>query len=50
LITIRRDPVRVKVSGADCGLTPGEKQIVAGAQFDGAVAAAGKGLENICGG
>jgi hypothetical protein len=45
-ITMRWDPVRVK-GGADHGLTPGEKQIAARARFDGALAAAGKGLEDI---
>jgi hypothetical protein len=46
-ITMRWDPVRVKGSGADRGLTPGEKQIAARARFDGALAAAGKGLEDV---
>jgi len=46
-VTMRWDPVRVKSTGADSGLTPGEKQIAARARFDGAMAAAGKGLEDI---
>lgn len=45
-ITMRWDPVRVKTTG-DRGLTPGEKQIAAKARFDGAIAAAGKGLEDV---
>jgi hypothetical protein len=46
-VTMRWDPVRVKSTGADRGLSPGEKQIAARARFDGALAAAGKGLEDI---
>ncbi|MFL0670267.1 MAG: DUF6456 domain-containing protein [Erythrobacter sp.] len=46
-VTMRWDPVRVKSTGADRGLSPSEKQIAARARFDGALAAAGKGLEDI---
>lgn len=45
-ITMRWDPVRVKTTG-DTGLTPGERQIAAKARFDGALAAAGKGLQDV---
>ena len=45
-ITMRWDPVRVKGTG-DRGLSPGEKQIAARRRFDGAITAAGKGLEDI---
>ena len=45
-ITMRWDPVRVKTTG-DTGLTAGEKQIAAKARFDGALAAAGKGLQDV---
>lgn len=45
-ITMRWDPVRVKGSG-DGGLTPSEQQIAARQRFDGAVAAAGRGLADI---
>lgn len=45
-VTMRWDPVRVKSTG-DAGLTPGEKQIAAKARFDGALAAAGRGLEDV---
>ena len=45
-VTMRWDPVRVKSTG-DAGLTPGEAQIAAKARFDAAVAAAGKGLEDV---
>lgn len=44
--TMRWDPVRVKTTG-DTGLTPGERQIAAKARFDGALAAAGKGLQDV---
>ena len=44
-VTMRWDPVRVKTTGD--GLTPGERQIAAKARFDGAIAAAGKGLEDV---
>ena len=45
-VTMRWDPVRVKTTG-DTGLTPGERQIAAKARFDGALAAAGKGLQDV---
>jgi hypothetical protein len=45
-ITMRWDPVRIKTTG-DIGLTGGEKQIAARQRFEGACAAAGKGLEDI---
>ena len=44
-VTMRWDPVRVKTTGD--GLTPGERQIAAKARFDGALGAAGKGLEDV---
>jgi len=46
-VTMRWDPVRVKSSSVDRGLTPGEKQIAARKRFDGALATTGKGLEDI---
>jgi hypothetical protein len=45
-ITMRWDPVRVKGSG-DRGLGPTERQIAARERFDGALAQAGKGLQDI---
>ena len=45
-ITMRWDPVRVKGTG-DRGLAPSEKQIAARQRFDGAIKAAGRGLEDI---
>jgi len=45
-ITMRWDPVRIKGGGA-AGLTPTERQIAARARFDGAIAAAGRGLADI---
>ncbi|MEL7446035.1 MAG: DUF6456 domain-containing protein [Pseudomonadota bacterium] len=45
-ITMRWDPVRVKTTG-DQGLTASERQVAAKARFDGALIAAGKGLEDI---
>lgn len=45
-VTMRWDPVRVKTTG-DAGLTPGEKQISAKDRFDRALAAAGKGLQDV---
>ncbi len=45
-ITMRWDPVRVKSTG-DRGLSPSERQIAARQRFDGAIKAAGKGLEDI---
>ena len=46
-VTMRWDPVRVKGGGADQGLTQTERQIAARARFDGALAQAGRGLEDI---
>ena len=45
-ITMRWDPVRVKSTG-ERGLSPSEKQIAARHRFDGAIRAAGAGLEDI---
>lgn len=45
-VTMRWDPVRVKTTG-ERGLAPGERQIAARQRFDGAIKAAGKGLEDI---
>ena len=45
-VTMRWDPVRVKTT-APQGLAPSERQIVARQRFDGAIRAAGKGLEDI---
>jgi len=45
-ITMRWDPVRVKTTG-ERGLSPTEKQIAARQRFNGAIGAAGKGLEDI---
>lgn len=45
-VTMRWDPVRVRTTGEQ-GLTPTERQIAAKQRFDGAMAAAGKGLEDI---
>ena len=45
-VTMRWDPVRVKTTG-DAGLTPGEKQIAAKDRFDRAIAAAGRGLDDV---
>ncbi|WP_086616725.1 DUF6456 domain-containing protein [Erythrobacter tepidarius] len=45
-VTMRWDPVRVKSTG-ERGLSPSERQIAARQRFDGAVKAAGKGLEDI---
>ena len=45
-VTMRWDPVRMKTTG-DVGLTAGERQIAAKARFDGALAVAGKGLEDV---
>ena len=48
-VTMRWDPVRVKTGrhGGDKRLNPTERQIAAKQRFDGALAAAGKGLEDI---
>lgn len=45
-VTMRWDPVRVKTTG-DHGLAPSERQIAARQRFDGAIRAAGRGLEDI---
>ena len=45
-ITMRWDPVRVKSTG-ERGLSPNERQIAARQRFDGAIRAAGKGLDDI---
>lgn len=44
-ITMRWDPVRVRTTGD--GLTPSERQLAAKARFDGAMAEAGRGLEDV---
>ena len=46
-VTMRWDPVRVKSTGGDRGLSPSERQIAAKRRFEGAIAEAGKGLEDI---
>ncbi|MEO0905984.1 MAG: DUF6456 domain-containing protein [Pseudomonadota bacterium] len=48
-VTMRWDPVRVKGGRhpSDQGLSPTEKQIAAKHRFDGAMEAAGKGLEDV---
>lgn len=45
-ITMRWDPVRVKTTG-ERGLAGSERQVAARQRFDGAIRAAGKGLEDI---
>ncbi|MEN7536181.1 DUF6456 domain-containing protein [Aurantiacibacter flavus] len=45
-ITMRWDPVRMKSTG-ERGLESGEKQIAARQRFDGAMKAAGRGLEDV---
>ena len=45
-VTMRWDPVRV-TGGPDAGLSPTERQLAAKARFDGALAAAGSGLQDI---
>jgi hypothetical protein len=45
-VTMGWDPVRVKTTGPT-GLTPTERQIAARQRFDGAIKAAGRGLEDI---
>lgn len=45
-VTMRWDPVRIR-STSDSGLAPGERQIAARQRFEGAIAAAGKGLQDI---
>lgn len=44
-LTMRWEPVRIRGTGE--GLAPGERTIAAKHRFDGAIAAAGKGLEDI---
>ena len=45
-VTMRWDPVRIRSTG-DGGLRPAERQLAARARFDGAIGAAGRGLEDI---
>ncbi|WP_305096416.1 DUF6456 domain-containing protein [Croceibacterium aestuarii] len=45
-VTMRWDVVRIRSTGQR-GLNPSERQIAARQRFDGAIAAAGKGLEDI---
>lgn len=45
-VTMRWDVVRIRSTG-DVGLSPTEKQIAAKQRFDGALSAAGKGLEDV---
>ena len=45
-VTMRWDPVRIRSTNED-GLAPSERQVAARQRFDGAIAAAGKGLEDI---
>lgn len=45
-VTMRWDPVRL-AGGSDAGLSPTERQLAAKARFDGAMAAAGKGLTDV---
>ena len=44
-VTMRWEPVRIRGTGTS--LSPGERQMAARQRFDGAIAAAGKGLEDI---
>ncbi len=46
-VTMRWDPVRVQGGGADRGLHPSERQLAARQRFDGAVSAAGPGLNDV---
>lgn len=46
-ITMRWDPVRIKGSGGEAGLSATERQIAARTRFSGAIAAAGKGLQDV---
>lgn len=46
-VTMRWDPVRIKGQGSDASLNPTERQIAAKARFHGALAEAGKGLQDI---
>lgn len=45
-VTMRWEPVQIRGS-SNAGLAPGERQIAARQRFSGAIAAAGKGLEDI---
>lgn len=45
-VTMSWEPVRIRGTNPD-GLTPSERQLSARRRFDGAIAAAGKGLEDI---
>lgn len=45
-VTMRWDPVRVRSTG-ERGLSASERQVAARQRFDGAISAAGKGLEDI---
>ena len=46
-LTMRWDPVRIKGSGGDTGLTQTERQVAAKQRFDGAVGQVGPGLSDI---
>jgi hypothetical protein len=46
-VTMRWDPLRIKASGSETGLNPTERQIAAKDRFHGALAQAGKGLQDI---
>ena len=46
-VTMRWDPVRVDGGGGGDGLTPSERQLSAKVRFDGAMAEAGRGLNDI---
>ncbi|AKM06778.1 DUF6456 domain-containing protein [Pelagerythrobacter marensis] len=46
-VTMRWDPVRIKVRGGSPGLSPTERQIAAKQRFDAALALAGRGLTDI---
>lgn len=46
-VTMRWDPARISGQGGDAGLSPTERQIAAKARFDGALAGAGRGLQDI---
>lgn len=46
-VTMRWDPVRIKGSGGEMGLSPNERQLSAKARFDGAIGEAGSGLSDI---
>jgi hypothetical protein len=45
-VTMRWDPLRI-VGGPHAGLSPGERRLAAKARFEGAMAAAGKGLADV---